>query len=58
MIRCLDANNAREIYQELRKRKILTRYFEQPRLDDCLRITVGTDEEIDALLDNLAEIRT
>ena len=58
MIRCRNADKAREIYQELRKRKILTRYFEQPRLDDCLRITVGTDEEIDALLDNLAEIRT
>jgi histidinol-phosphate aminotransferase len=58
MIRCLDANNAREIYQELKKRKILIRYIEQPRLDDCLRITVGTDEEINTLLDNLAEIKT
>ena len=58
MIRCRDANKAKEIYQELRERKILIRYFEQPRLDDCLRITVGTDEEIDALLDNLAEIKT
>jgi histidinol-phosphate aminotransferase len=57
MIRCRNANKAREIYQELRERKILTRYFEQPRLDDCLRITVGTDEEIDVLLDNLAEIK-
>lgn len=58
MIRCLDANNAREIYQELKKRKILIRYIEQPRLDDCLRITVGTDEETNTLLDNLAEIKT
>ncbi len=58
MIRGRDANKAKEIYQELRERKILIRYFEQPRLDDCLRITVGTDEEIDALLDNLAEIKT
>jgi histidinol-phosphate aminotransferase len=57
MIRCRDANEAREIYQELKKRKILIRYIEQPRLEDCLRITVGTDEEIDALLDNLAEIK-
>ncbi len=57
MIKCRDANKAREIYQELKKRKILIRYIEQPRLEDCLRITVGTDEEIDALLDNLAEIK-
>lgn len=57
MIRCLDVNNAKGIYQELKKRKILIRYIDQPRLDDCLRITVGTDKEIDALLDNLAEIK-
>lgn len=58
MIRCQDARKAaKEIYQELKQRKILIRYIEQPRLDDCLRITVGTDEEIDALLENLAEIK-
>lgn len=58
MIKCQDARKAaKEIYQELKQRKILIRYIDQPRLDDCLRITVGTDEEIDALLDNLAEIK-
>ena len=57
MIKCQNARNAREIYQEMKKRKILIRYIEQPRLDDCLRITVGTDKEINTLLDNLAEIK-
>ena len=50
-----------EIYEELRKRKVLVRYMKFPhmpagRLPDGLRITVGTDEEIDACLKHLAEI--
>jgi histidinol-phosphate aminotransferase len=57
MIKCRNVNNAKEIYQELKKRKILVRYIDQPRLDDCLRITVGTDEEINKLLEKLAEIK-
>ncbi|ODS32380.1 MAG: histidinol-phosphate aminotransferase [Candidatus Scalindua rubra] len=57
MIRCLDALSAKGIYQRLKEQKILIRYIEQPRLEDCLRITVGTDEEINALLEKLAEIK-
>ncbi len=57
MIRCKDSYEAKEIYRELKERKILVRYIDQPRLDDCLRITVGTDEEIDTLLKGLAEIQ-
>lgn len=57
MIKCQSANNAKEIYQELKKRKILVRYIDQPKLDDCLRITVGTDEEINELLERLTEIK-
>ena len=41
---------ARRVYEALKARKILVRYFDTPRLADCLRITVGTDAEIDALL--------
>ena len=37
-------------FRELRARKILVRYFEGSSLSDRLRITVGTDEEVDALL--------
>ncbi len=47
---------ARRVYAELRKRRILVRYFDQNRLRDCLRITVGKDEEIAALLQALEEI--
>jgi histidinol-phosphate aminotransferase len=47
---------AREIYQELKARKILIRYVEYRRFEDCLRVSVGTREEIDAFLDCLAEV--
>jgi histidinol-phosphate aminotransferase len=48
--------NARELQEELKRRKILVRYFPLRRLDDCLRITVGTDKEVDALLRELRDI--
>ncbi len=57
MIKCGGACEAKDIYRELKERKILVRYIDQPRLDDCLRITVGTDKEIDTLLEKLAEIQ-
>jgi histidinol-phosphate aminotransferase len=42
--------SARPAYEALKRRKILVRYFDTPRLADCLRITVGTDGEISELL--------
>ncbi|MBM2804403.1 MAG: Histidinol-phosphate aminotransferase, partial [Deltaproteobacteria bacterium] len=42
------------VYEELKRRKILLRYFDTPGLRDCLRITVGTPKEVRALLKELA----
>jgi len=36
---------AREIYEGLKKRGILIRYFQQPKLDDKLRIGIGTADD-------------
>lgn len=47
---------AREIFEELRSRKIYVRYFNKPRIDDHLRITIGTDEQMDALVAALRDI--
>jgi len=44
------AGNAAEIYAALKARKILVRFFDKPGLSDKLRITIGTAEQIDALL--------
>jgi histidinol-phosphate aminotransferase len=45
-----------EVYEALKARGILVRYFNQPRLDDKLRITVGTDDQNAALIAALGEI--
>lgn len=45
-----------ELAAELRKRAIIVRHFKAPRIDQFLRITVGTDEQCEALLDALKEI--
>jgi histidinol-phosphate aminotransferase len=47
---------AKEIFQALKARNILVRYFDHRRLENALRITVGTDEECAALLAALQEI--
>lgn len=44
------------IYEMLRERGILVRHFNAPRIRDFNRITVGTDEQMDALTDALEEI--
>jgi len=56
LARMPEGRSAERVYEELLARKILVRYFKAPRLDDCLRITVGTDGEIDALIEALREI--
>ena len=40
-------------YEELKRRRILVRYMDYPGWGDGLRISVGTEAEIDALLDQL-----
>jgi histidinol-phosphate aminotransferase len=46
--------NLMPVYAELKQKKILVRYFDTPGLRDCLRITVGTPKEVQALLKELA----
>jgi histidinol-phosphate aminotransferase len=44
------------LYEELKRRMILVRYMNYDGYGDGLRITVGTDAEIDRLLEELADI--
>ncbi|GAB1542092.1 histidinol-phosphate transaminase [Scytonema sp. NUACC21] len=48
--------NAEELYLRLKELLILVRYFKQPGLDDKLRITVGTDEQNQALVEALISL--
>lgn len=48
--------SAAGLYEALKERRILVRYFAQRRLEDCLRISIGTDGEIDVFLGVLEEL--
>mgnify|MGYP003291866071 CR=1 FL=1 len=44
------------IFNELKSRGIFVRYWNKPRIDNYLRISIGTDEEMDKVFVNLKEI--
>lgn len=48
--------NASILYEELYKRRILIRYFPGEKTGDFVRITIGTDKEIDELLSVIKEL--
>jgi len=50
------ARDAGELAQALRERGIIVRHFRQPRIEQFLRITVGTDGQCDTLISVLREI--
>ncbi len=43
--------NAKELFEAAKKENIFVRYFNLPRIDNHLRITIGTDEQMDILID-------
>ncbi len=47
---------ARELHQKLQSKGILVRYFDQPHLQNFIRISVGKPEHTDALIRALKEI--
>jgi histidinol-phosphate aminotransferase len=49
-------HEARELFMALRERGIVVRYFDKPRIDNFLRISIGTDQDCDALLLALEEL--
>jgi histidinol-phosphate aminotransferase len=51
-----DGSGAAGVYQTLKDQDILVRYFDQDRLRDKLRITIGTPQQNDTLLKALADL--
>lgn len=45
-----------QLYSSLKQNGILVRYFNKPRIDNFLRISIGTDEEMDTLVKTLSQI--
>lgn len=42
---------AKEIFEAAKKKDIFVRYFDKPRIDNYLRITIGTREEMESFLE-------
>ena len=45
-----------KLYKELKKNGILVRHFDAPRIENWLRITIGTPEQMQALMDAVDKI--
>jgi histidinol-phosphate aminotransferase len=45
-----------ELLEKLRERGILVRHFNKPRTADYLRVSIGTDEDMDRFLDACSDI--
>ena len=59
LVKAAQANgdtDAAYLFRMLRERGILVRYFALPRISNMLRITIGTDDEMEALISSLAKL--
>ena len=45
-----------EYHKALKEKGVLTRYYKQPKIDNYVRITIGTDEEMDQVIKITDEI--
>jgi histidinol-phosphate aminotransferase len=51
-----NGRSLKPVYEELKRRKILVRYFDVAGLQDCVRITIGTPKEVQALINQMAAL--
>ncbi|MGI8422602.1 MAG: histidinol-phosphate transaminase [Chloroflexota bacterium] len=49
-------SSARGVYEALKAHRVLVRYFLRPRLDTCVRISIGTESEMDTLVRALERV--
>ena len=50
-----DDMSMRDIYETLKSQKVFIRYFDLPRIDNYIRISIGTDDEMNIFLSKLKE---
>ena len=48
--------NAKELFMKLREKGILVRHFDKPRINQYLRVTIGTQEEMEIFIKTTKEI--
>ena len=52
----LATSNVKRTTEQLRQHNIVVRFFKKPRIDAYIRVTIGSDNEMIALVDALKEI--
>ncbi|MCC8189868.1 MAG: histidinol-phosphate transaminase [Planctomycetes bacterium] len=50
LLRLAGREAAESVFRHLYEHKVYVRYFRSPGLDDCLRVSIGTDQDMDAFL--------
>jgi len=50
-----NSHSMKEMFEYLKTQKVFIRYFSLPRIDKYVRITIGTDEEMDIFLEKVRE---
>lgn len=48
--------NAEDLFLKLKEESILVRYFKKPRIDNFLRVSIGSDDEMDSFLKAVSNI--
>lgn len=48
-----DSLNIKDMFEYLKTKNIFIRYFNQPRISNYVRISIGTDDETDALINEI-----
>ena len=46
----VEVGNAKKLYEHLLVNKILARYWDKPRINTLLRVSIGTDEEMERFI--------
>lgn len=49
--------SAKNLFNKLKDKKIYVRYFDKPRINEYLRISIGTDEEMKTLIDTIISLQ-
>lgn len=47
---------AKKLFKRLKERGVLVRYFAEPRIDNFIRVSIGTDREMDEFIDTVKDI--
>ncbi|MBY8981939.1 MAG: aminotransferase class I/II-fold pyridoxal phosphate-dependent enzyme, partial [Candidatus Lokiarchaeota archaeon] len=56
LIKFKDKSQPIKLFQEMKKRKILVRYFSKPSLESYIRLSIGTEFQNNKLLEAFKEI--